>query len=77
MLLKQNGSYGIQVGHKPVFTREGALERYTAFLEVCYPLTVEGSLVLGEVQSDLVNAGFSWEEVEQIEIDYLRRLSNA
>lgn len=72
MLLKANGSYGISVGHKTVFTREGAIERYKAFLDVCYnDLSIESALVLSDAQNDLVNAGFTWEEVEAIETSYL------
>ena len=73
MLLKSNQAYGISIGHKTVFSREGAIERYKAFLEVCYrDLSIEGASVLSDVQSDLVNAGFTWEEVEGIETAYLR-----
>jgi hypothetical protein len=73
-LLKQNGVYGASVAHRTVFTKDVAIERYKMFLEVCYnPLTVEGAKVLYECQADLVKIGFTWEEVEQIEIDYLNQ----
>ena len=73
MLLKSNQSYGISIGHKKVLTKEGAIERYKAFLEVCYnDLSIEGAMVLLDVQSDLVNAGFTWEEIEGIETAYLK-----
>jgi len=73
MLLKSNQAYGISIGHKTVFSREGAIERYKAFLEVCYnDLSTEGAIVLSNVQNDLVNAGFTWEEIEGIETSYLK-----
>ena len=73
MLLKSNQAYGISIGHKTVFTREGAIERYKAFLEVCYhDLSIEGASVLSDVQNDLVKAGFTWEEIEGIETAYLK-----
>lgn len=73
-LLKQNGVYGATVGHRTVFTMSGALDRYKLFLETCYPLTVESASVLSDVQSDLVNLGMSWEEVEAIEYEYLSNI---
>lgn len=73
-LLKQNGVYGATVGHKTVFTMEGAIERYKLFLETCYtPLTVEGAAVLMDVQNDMVKLGMTWEEVENIENEYLEK----
>jgi hypothetical protein len=71
-LLKQNGVYGMAVGHRTVFTIEGAIERYKLFLETCYsPLTVESAAVLMDVQNDMVKLGMTWEEVENIENEYL------
>jgi hypothetical protein len=75
-LLKTNGVYGANVGHKTVFTKQGALDRYKACLEVCYNnITMEGAYVLGEMQNDLVKIGFTWDEVEKIEIEYLESLN--
>jgi cysteine sulfinate desulfinase/cysteine desulfurase-like protein len=72
-LLKQNGAYGMMVAHRTVFTKKGAIERYKMILETCYnPLTVEGAIVISDCQDDLVKAGFEWEEIKQIEIDYLQ-----
>ena len=72
-LLKQNGVYGATVGHKTVFTMNGAIERYKIFLEVCYKsLTIESTSVLSDVQNDLVKLGMTWDEVENIEIEYLK-----
>lgn len=73
-LLKQNGTYGVTVGHRTVFTMAGALERYKLFLETCCPLTIESASVLSDVQNDLVGLGMSWEEVEAIEYEYLSRI---
>jgi hypothetical protein len=73
MLLKQNGVYGGTVGHRTVFTKEGALERYKLFLETCYnPLTPASAIVLSDVQGDMIKIGFKWEEIEAIEIEYLK-----
>lgn len=76
-LLKMNGVYGVQVGHRFVFTKEAALERYKLFLEYVYKdcgLDVTGSLVLSEVQEDLIKIGFTYEELEKIEIEYVMEI---
>jgi hypothetical protein len=77
-LLKTGTIYGASVGHRTVFTREGALERYKLFLEVCYKdheFGIGESVALGQVEDDLVKIGFTREELEQIEIDYLESLN--
>jgi hypothetical protein len=75
-LLKTNGVYGATVGHRTVFTREGALERYKIILEVCYNnLDTASATILSDAQNDLVNIGFTWEEVEEIETAYLESLN--
>jgi len=72
-LLKKNGVYGATVGHRTVFTMEGAIERYKAFLETCYsPLTPESANVLFDVQSDMVRLGVAWDELEAMETEYLK-----
>ena len=76
-LLKSNGTYGAQVGHKTVFTKEAALERYKTCLKEVYgggALTREGSLVLSEVEEDLARIGFTYEELEEIEIGFIKNL---
>lgn len=73
-LLKSNGIYGATVAHKPVFTTQGALEGYNAVLEVCYKsVDIAGSIVLSEAQDDMVKLGFSWEELDSIEVTYLKQ----
>lgn len=76
-LLKTNGRYGAQVGHRTVFTREAAIELYKIFLKEVYggdSLTQEGAFVLSEVECDLLGIGFTYEELEEIEIDFLKNL---
>ena len=74
MLLKTGSAYGAQVGNQIIFTREGAINRYKTFLDLVYNrngLDMAGSVVLGEVENDLIKIGFTPEELEQIEIDFL------
>ena len=72
MLVKTNGAYGAKVGHRQVFTKEGAIEIYKMFLSVCYnDVTMESAKVLSEVEHDLNKIGFTWDEIEKIEIDFL------
>ncbi|MCD7724320.1 MAG: hypothetical protein LUI12_02000 [Clostridiales bacterium] len=71
-LLKNGGAYGAQVGHRTVFTEQGAIDRYKMFLDVCYHnLTPESSKALTEVEQDLVKIGFTWEELGKIENEYI------
>ena len=73
-LLKSNNIYGTQIGHKTIFTEESALERYKAFLEHIYNSTgfdKEGALVLDQVEQDMIAAGFTYEELEAVENEFL------
>lgn len=68
---------GATVGHRIVFTLQGALDRYKLALEVAYKngLTIGGANMLGDIQNELVtNCGMTWDEVEKIEKEYLRTL---
>ena len=82
-LLFTNKRAGASVGHKTVFTLKGAIDRYKTALEVVYnkyddgnsTLDMGGSIMLGEMEEDLINnCGMKREEVEKIEIDYLNNL---
>lgn len=76
-LLKINGTYGAYVGHRLVFTKEGALERYKLALEVAYnrkSFSMSESLFLTEIEDDLYKIGFTYEELEEIELEYLKSL---
>lgn len=78
MLIKTNGNYGANIGHRKVFTHEAAIERYKLFLKVCYKdheFLMEESIALGQVEDDLVKIGLTREELEQIEIDYLKSIA--
>lgn len=71
-LLKTSTVYGTQVGHRTVFTREGAINRYKAFLSVCYnPLTPVSAAVLADMEDDMIKIGLSRDELEQMENEYL------
>lgn len=67
-----NGKYGAKIGNILIFTKQGALDAYKSFLDTCYPkLSYESFLVLSQVEEDMIKIGFSYEELEQIEFDYL------
>lgn len=77
-LLKTNGVYGATVFRRVVFTREGALDRYKLILDYVYNdkgLNMNTSAVLTETEDDLVRIGFTREELEEIEIEFLENLS--
>jgi hypothetical protein len=74
--LKTNNAYGASVGHRTVFTRQGAIDRYKAFLEACYNSLDTGSAIaLSEVESDLERIGLTRDEIERIETEYLKTLN--
>jgi hypothetical protein len=69
MTIKINGKYGAKVGNIQVFTIERAVEVFKMFAARCYnELTMESSIVLREVSEDMHNIGFSWDEIEEMEI---------
>lgn len=74
--IKVNGTYGAKIGNLQVFTYERAVEIYRLFLEECHKnFRMASSVVLGEVEEDMNRIGFSWEEIEQMEIEYLKSIA--
>ena len=70
MLIKINGKYGATVGNIQVFTLERATEVFKMFAARCYEnLTMEASFVLSDVSEDMHRLGFSWEEIEAMELE--------
>jgi len=69
MLIKQNGKYGARVGNIQVFTMERAVEVFQMFAARCYEnITLESSCVLADVSEDMHRLGFSWAEIEDMEL---------
>jgi hypothetical protein len=69
MMIKINEKYGAKVGNIQVFTIERAVEVFKMFANRCYnDLTIESSVVLSEVSEDMHKLGFSWSEIEEMEI---------
>ena len=69
MLIKINSKYGAKVGNIQVFTIERAVEVFKLFARRCYNnLTMESSVVLTQVSEDMRRLGFSWAEIEDMEI---------
>lgn len=74
MLIKQNGVYGGKVGNKMVFTREGAINIYKLFLSECYrKFDMGASMVLSKVEDDMVRLGFTYDELEEMELAELAK----
>lgn len=70
MLVRMNGKYGARVGNIQVFTLERAVEVYKMFAARCYEnLTMESSCVLSDVAEDMHRLGFSWAEIEDMELE--------
>lgn len=70
--IKINGTYGAKVGNMQVFTYEGAIKAYKIFCELFNrDMTMEASAVQSEAAEDLNRLGFSWEEIEAIELSTL------
>lgn len=69
MLIKVDGTYGAKVGNIQVFTMERAVEVFQMFVALCYRnLTMESSCVLSDVSDDMHRLGFSWAEIEELEL---------
>ena len=72
MLIKRNGKSGATVGNIQVFTLDRAVEVFKMFVARCYEnLTLEASVVLSDVSDDMHRLGFSWEEIEAMELEAL------
>lgn len=70
MLIKQNGKYGAMVGNIRVFTMERAVEVYKMFAAHCYAdLAMEASVVLSSAGDDMHRLGFTWAEIEDMELE--------
>ena len=70
MLIKQGERYGAMVGNIRVFTMERAVEVYKMFAARCYAdLTMEASVVLSNVGDDMHRLGFTWAEIEDMELE--------
>lgn len=68
--IKINGKYGTKIGNIQVFTKERAIEVFKLFAKSCYKdLTMESSSVFSDVTEDMHKIGFSYDELEQIEIE--------
>lgn len=70
MTIYINKKYGAKIGNIQVFTKERAIEVFKLFAKRCYEdLTIESSSVLSDITNEMNRIGFSYEELEQIEID--------
>lgn len=70
--IKNNGTYGAKVGNLQVFTYEGAVNAYKIFCELFNrDMTMEASIVQSKAAEDMNRLGFSWEELEAIELSTL------
>lgn len=70
--IKINGTYGAKVGNLQVFTYEGAIKAYKIFCEIFNrDMTMEASTVMSDASLDMNKLGFSWEEIEAIELSTL------
>jgi hypothetical protein len=70
--IKINKTYGAKVGNLQVFTYEGAVNAYKVFCQIFNrELTTEASAIQSDAALDMHRIGFSWEELEQIELSVL------
>ena len=68
-----NGKYGVKIGNIQVFTKARAVEVFKLFAERCYnDLTMESSAVLSAVAEDMHKIGFTYEQLEEIEINTIQ-----
>ena len=70
-----NGVRGAKIGNIHVFTYEHAIEVFKMFLNHCYQnLTVNSAAVIDDVTTDMLKIGFNYDELEKIEIDFLKTM---
>lgn len=70
--IKINGTYGVKIGNLQVFTYEGAVRAYKIFCELFQrDHTMEASVIVSDASLDMRRIGFSWEEIEAIELSVL------
>lgn len=67
--IKINGTYGAKIGNIQVFTYEGAVNAYKNFCKLFNrDMSIEASVVQDAAAEDMHKIGFSWEEIEAIEL---------
>lgn len=70
--IKINGTYGVKIGNLQVFTYEGAVNAYKIFCELFNrDMTMEASAVMSDASLDMHRIGFTWDEIEAIELSVL------
>lgn len=70
--IRINGSYGAKIGNLQVFTYDGAVNAYKIFCKLFNrDMTMEASVVQGAAADDMHKIGFTWEEIEAIELSVL------
>lgn len=70
--IKINGRCGAKVGNIQVFTYEGAIRAYKIFCEIFNKnMTMEASVAQSDAAEDMHKLGFTWEEIENIELSTL------
>lgn len=71
-LIKIGGAYGAKVGNLQVFTYDGAIRAYKIFCKIFNrDMTPETSAACSAAAEDMYNLGFTWEEIEEIELSTL------
>lgn len=70
--IKINGTYGAKIGNLQVFTYEGAVNAYKIFCELFNrDMTMEASAIMSDASLDMHRIGFTWDEIEAIELSIL------
>lgn len=70
--IKINGTYGVKIGNLQVFTYECAVNAYKIFCELFNrDMTMEASALMSDASLDMHRIGFTWDEIEAIELSVL------
>lgn len=71
----KNYGNGAKVGNLTVFSPEGAVRAYKIFCELFNKnMTMEASAVMSNAAEDMHRLGFSWEEIEKIEVSTSQKI---
>ena len=61
----------MKVGSINVFTREGAIEAFKIFQEICYKdASTEAVSVICDVEKDMLNLDLTYQDLEELENEY-------
>lgn len=61
----------MKVGNITVFTKEGAVEAFRTFQEICYKnISIESAAIMTDIEKDMLKLGFTYQDLEKLDNEY-------